>query len=133
MGELPLRRQARRTAAVLAFERTSRHRTQSGQRREADTWSGAKDLWTLLQRFQIAQRKANTNLETRGHSFTRCFSSQTRRAARRSALVRVRLPAAASGGSASRPLEWPAVLERGRPRRALGFRFPRAADSLTGR
>ncbi len=69
-------------------------------------------------------------LEARAWDYsTRCFNSQTRRAARRRALVLVRLPAAARWGTSFAPLA--AVLARARGRRDLDLR--RAADSLTGR
>jgi hypothetical protein len=63
---------------------------------------------------------------------TRCFNSQTRNAASKSAFVLVRLPAGASSGSS---LVWSlvALCLRGRLfRRAFDFRPQRAVKSLTG-
>jgi hypothetical protein len=84
-----------------------------------------------LQRLHVLKKKcADANLDLGGHSPTRCFSSQTRRAASKSAFVRVRLPWAARRGW---PLTWPAFLGRPRPLRALDLGARRAADSLMGR
>ena len=96
--------------------------------RRAKTWESRKvRTFFALQRLEIFEDRAHAKLEGSVHSPIRCLSSQTRRAASNKALVRVRLPAAASCGSELE--ETASFFERPRVLRAFGLRA-RWADAL---